>query len=84
MTSSTPSAIAHSGLIAAKSEPVFIYDTGGKREETKDLVEEALKVGFRHFDTAALPKRYQERLVGEAIRAWLKAGGSRKDIYVWS
>ena len=36
-------------------------------EETDDLVCQALKSGFRRFDTAGQPKHYREDAVGNAI-----------------
>ncbi len=50
-------------------------------EETKSATRDALEAGFRHFDCA---ERYRnERVVGEALRLGLAAGGlARTDIFV--
>jgi diketogulonate reductase-like aldo/keto reductase len=64
-------------------KPAFIYGTAWKKDQTKSLVKEALKQGFRRVDTAAQPKHYQEHLVGEALReAYIEGTVSREDIYV--
>jgi aldehyde reductase len=49
--------------------------------ETKNATRSALEAGFRHFDCA---ERYlNEREVGEALQAGLKAGGiAREDIFI--
>jgi diketogulonate reductase-like aldo/keto reductase len=61
----------------------FIYGTAWKNERTADLVVQALRAGFRGFDTAAQPKHYREDLVGEGIRkVILEEGGlKREDVY---
>ena len=38
-----------------------------KAGATKDLVEIAIKTGFRGIDTACQPKHYNERGVGDAL-----------------
>jgi len=44
-------------------------------------LEQALNVGYRHFDTAY--KYENEELVGNAIKKWLDAGkGERSDLFV--
>lgn len=64
-------------------EPAFIYGTAWKRDQTKVLVKEALKQGFRRIDTAAQPKHYQEHLVGEALRESYSEGiVSRNAVYI--
>lgn len=47
--------------------PNFIYGTAWKKESTTNLVELALKSGFRAIDTANQAKHYSETLVGEAL-----------------
>lgn len=72
---------AHSRL--AGDKPSFTYGTAWKKEQTKVLVKEALKQGFRRIDTAAQPKHYQEYLVGEALReAYTESLVLRQDLYV--
>jgi diketogulonate reductase-like aldo/keto reductase len=49
--------------------PPFMYGTAWKKERTKDLVEMAVRLGFRGIDTACQPKHYQEPGVGDALLA---------------
>jgi len=46
----------------------FIYNTAGWKEDTADLVYQALEVGFRNFETGNHPGNYREDLVGKGIR----------------
>jgi diketogulonate reductase-like aldo/keto reductase len=46
----------------------FIYNTAEWQEKTKDLVYQAIKVGFRNFETGNHPGNYCEGLIGEGIR----------------
>ncbi|RDL38499.1 uncharacterized protein BP5553_02839 [Venustampulla echinocandica] len=63
--------------------PKLIYGTAWKKEQTADLVYEAIKAGFRAFDTAAQPRHYQEGLVGEGIRRAIEEGiVTRKDLHI--
>ena len=48
--------------------PRFIYGTAWKKENTAELVTEALRTGFTGVDTACQPKHYREDLVGAGIR----------------
>ena len=49
-------------------------------EEVKGAVLEALRVGYRHIDTAWM---YMcEKGVGQGIKEWVEEGGDRKDIFV--
>lgn len=67
----------------ADDKPAFTYGTAWKKDQTKGLVKEALKQGFRRVDTAAQPKHYQEHLVGEALReAYSEGIVSRENVYV--
>mgnify|MGYP002335725129 CR=1 FL=1 len=67
----------------ALSIPKLIYGTAWKKERTADLVYAALKTGFRAVDTAAQPKHYDERGVGEGIgRAICEGIVNRKDLFV--
>lgn len=62
--------------------PRIIYGTAWKKERTADLVEMALRAGFRGVDTACQPKHYHEAGVGKGIAAALGAGLARADIYL--
>jgi diketogulonate reductase-like aldo/keto reductase len=64
--------------------PKFIYGTAWKKEETDDLVFQALKSGFRQFDTAGLPKHYREEAVGNAIIRYFSVTPKvkRSDLFV--
>lgn len=64
-----------------KTIPEFIYGTAWKKEATTDLVELALKSGFRAIDTANQAKHYSEALVGEAL---LRSKISRDEIWLQS
>ncbi|KAF2027156.1 aldo-keto reductase-like protein [Setomelanomma holmii] len=65
------------------AQPPFIYGTAWKKDQTKRLVKEALVAGFRHVDTAAQPRHYQEHFVGEALReAYAEGIVKREDIYL--
>ena len=48
--------------------PAIVYGTAWKEDRTADLVELALKKGFRGIDTACQPKHYNEPGVGEGIQ----------------
>lgn len=41
-----------------KMLPSVFYGTAWKKDKTADLVEAALKAGFRAIDTACQPKHY--------------------------
>jgi diketogulonate reductase-like aldo/keto reductase len=58
--------------------PVF-YGTAWKKEKTAELVELALKMGFRAIDTACQPKHYNEAGVGEGI---LKSKIPREELFI--
>ncbi|HLD22435.1 MAG TPA: hypothetical protein VJA83_00735, partial [Sulfuricurvum sp.] len=47
--------------------PPLIYGTAWKKEQTVNLVEMAIRSGFRGIDTACQPKHYHEAGVGEAL-----------------
>lgn len=80
MATATPFS-SHSRL--GDERPALTYGTAWKKDQTKPLVKEALKQGFRRVDTAAQPKHYQEHLVGEALReAFTEGIVSREDVYV--
>ena len=64
--------------------PKIIYGTAWKKELTADLVEKALKAGFRAIDTACQPKHYNELGSGEGIEKFLKDNGDikRDDLFI--
>lgn len=68
------------------SLPVFIYGTAWKKDQSSDLVYQAIKSGFRAVDTAGQPKHYREDLVGDGVRRAIKDGTVRReDLHVsWS
>lgn len=69
--------------IVPNSIPKLVYGTAWKKDRTTDLVYQALKQGFRGVDTAAQPRHYQEKLVGDGIRKAIGEGFvSREDLYV--
>ena len=71
------------GTSRGDSDQVFIYGTAWKKNQTKQLVKEALVTGFRRVDTAAQPRHYQEDLVGAGIREAIAEGiVKREDLYV--
>jgi diketogulonate reductase-like aldo/keto reductase len=47
--------------------PPMLYGTAWKKEQTTDLVVQAVKYGFRGIDTACQPKHYDEKRVGNAL-----------------
>ena len=48
-------------------------------QATAELVEKAIKAGFRHIDTACQPRHYKESGVGDG---WKASGIDRKDIWL--
>lgn len=61
--------------------PGMIYGTAWKKEKTAELVERAVRAGFRGVDTACQPKHYNEAGVGEALRR-LNGDIARGDLYI--
>lgn len=57
----------------------LIYGTAWKKERTAELVELALRTGFRAIDTACQPKHYNEPGVGEGIA---NSGIERSDLFI--
>lgn len=47
--------------------PPIIYGTAWKKERTQELVDKAIRTGFRGVDTACQPKHYFEKGVGDAL-----------------
>ena len=62
--------------------PNMIYGTAWKKENTTDLVFEALKQGFKGVDTACQPKHYQEDLVGLGLLKAYEIGIKREDLFI--
>lgn len=62
--------------------PNMIYGTAWKKENTTDLVFEALKQGFKGIDTACQPKHYREDLVGLGLLKAYEIGIKREDIFI--
>ena len=63
--------------------PRLVYGTAWKKDQTADLVYRALRAGFRGIDTAAQPKHYDERGVGEGVRRAVAEGiVKRQDLFV--
>ncbi|OJD22371.1 hypothetical protein ACJ73_06283 [Blastomyces percursus] len=59
--------------------PIFVYGTAWKKEQTADLVYQALSAVFTGIDTAAQPKHYREDLVGEGLRRALAEGKAKRE-----
>ena len=68
---------------ASPEQPHLIYGTAWKKDDTADLVYDALHAGFRYIDTACQPKHYDEEGVGYGWKVAVeKLGISREDIYL--
>lgn len=67
---------------AGRAMPGILYGTAWKKERTAALVTQALQLGFRGIDTACQPRHYHEPGVGEAVAAFVAAGGRREDLYL--
>ncbi|UNI20139.1 hypothetical protein JDV02_006257 [Purpureocillium takamizusanense] len=67
------------GSASSSTIPRLVYGTAWKKDRTADLVYAALKAGFRGVDTAAQPKHYDERGVGEGVRRAVSEGIVRRD-----
>lgn len=62
--------------------PRVLYGTAWKKERTAELVERALRAGFRGIDTACQPKHYDEPGVGKGVAAALQSGLRREQLYL--
>lgn len=62
-----------------KAFPAVFYGTAWKKEKTAELVELALRNGFRAIDTACQPKHYNEKGVGDGIA---RAGLKREELFI--
>jgi len=70
---------AHSPLtpkltVADVKVPRFLYGTAWKEDRTRDLVEQAVRAGFRGIDTANQRKHYFEAAVGESLKSVFAVG----------
>lgn len=61
------------------ASPRILYGTAWKADTTADLVQAAIKLGYRAIDTACQPKHYQEPGVGAGVAA---AGIPRAELYL--
>jgi diketogulonate reductase-like aldo/keto reductase len=69
--------------IAGVPVPRFLYGTAWKEDDTRRLVELALRQGFRGIDTANQRRHYHEAAVGEAIRSSIASGFvTRQDLFL--
>ena len=63
--------------------PPFLYGTAWKEQRTAELVELALRAGFRGIDTANQRRHYFEAGVGQALAAAYRAGiVTRTDLFL--
>lgn len=78
---SSPAAAAVA--IEGAAMPPLLYGTAWKKERTADLVELAIRTGFRAVDTACQPRHYNEAGVGAALRKLMNEGVvQRGDIFL--
>ncbi|KKA26933.1 hypothetical protein TD95_001071 [Thielaviopsis punctulata] len=79
----TPIFLVGPGGASAIKVPRLIYGTAWKKDRTEDLVYTAIKNGFRGVDTAAQPRHYNEKLVGNGIRRAIEEGlVKRQDLLI--
>ncbi|MFM8552929.1 MAG: aldo/keto reductase family protein [Nitrospiraceae bacterium] len=62
--------------------PSFMYGTAWKKEATAQLVQQAVRAGFRAIDTANQLIHYQEALVGDALLALATQGIARETLFL--
>lgn len=66
-----------------RSKPFILYGTAWKKDDTADLVSQAVHAGFRSIDTACQPKHYDESGVGYGWKtAAEQLGLSRGDFFL--
>lgn len=66
-----------------KELPGFLYGTAWKEDKTRELVQLALKSGFREIDTANQRKHYYEEGVGEGLKyAYKNLSLSREELFL--
>ena len=64
MGATAASASGAASILASSNKPYIVYGTAWKKERTAELVNKAVKAGFRFIDTACQPKHYNEPGVG--------------------
>ncbi|KAH6900155.1 NADP-dependent oxidoreductase domain-containing protein [Thelonectria olida] len=64
---------------SATTIPKLVYGTAWKKDQTADLVYKALTNGFRAIDTAAQPKHYNEKGVGQGVQRAIADGVAARD-----
>jgi diketogulonate reductase-like aldo/keto reductase len=69
-------------ILTVLMNPSFIYGTAWKKDATTELVQKAVRAGFRAIDTANQPKHYSESLVGDALVALAREGFSRDQLFI--
>lgn len=62
--------------------PSLIYGTAWKKDQTCDLVIQAISAGFRGIDTAGQPKHYNETGVGDALKVLQTQGVLRDRLFI--
>jgi diketogulonate reductase-like aldo/keto reductase len=63
--------------------PRFLYGTAWKEDDTRRLIELALRQGFRGIDTANQRRHYHEAAVGEAVAALIAEGHvTREELFL--
>jgi diketogulonate reductase-like aldo/keto reductase len=65
-----------------RAVPAFLYGTAWKEDRTEALTGMALEAGFRGIDTANQRRHYVESAVGDAVAAFLAAGGKREELFL--
>lgn len=69
--------------IGENKVPTFIYGTAWKEERTQNLVQQAVKAGFRGIDTANQRRHYNESSVGHALDILYEEGqATRTDLFL--
>eukprot|EP00571_Detonula_confervacea_P011555 CAMPEP_0172307070 /NCGR_PEP_ID=MMETSP1058-20130122/8000_1 /TAXON_ID=83371 /ORGANISM="Detonula confervacea, Strain CCMP 353" /LENGTH=378 /DNA_ID=CAMNT_0013019141 /DNA_START=76 /DNA_END=1212 /DNA_ORIENTATION=- len=67
----------------ATKRPYLMYGTAWKKDDTADLVFQAVHAGFRFIDTACQPKHYNEAGVGYGWKTAAETMGlSREDFFL--
>ncbi|KAI5462267.1 NADP-dependent oxidoreductase domain-containing protein [Mariannaea sp. PMI_226] len=67
------------GSATTATIPRLVYGTAWKKDQTADLVYKALRNGFRGIDTAAQPKHYNEKGVGQGVQKAIASGFITRD-----
>ena len=62
--------------------PKILYGTAWKKDDTAQLVTQAIRRGFRGIDTACQPKHYNEAGVGDGVAACSDHGITRSELYL--